>query len=209
MNHDSARTVRVGVVVAALLGLTACSGTRLTDVWRDPGYTGPPFRQVAVFVLGTDEAVRRLVEDEVTRRLPMSTRGIGGYGIVPEGERGDVEKARQRIHSAGFDGALIARLVGVEGKVPWTSGSLEQVPVSYRTLANYYVTSQQEAERSGLLSQRTIVRVQMNLYAVASETLVWSATSQTFNPSETRDVAGDIARVAVAELQKTGILSPE
>ena len=58
------------VALAALIGLTGCSGTRLTDIWRDPGYTGGPFRQVAVFVLGTDPVVRKLVEDEFVRRLP-------------------------------------------------------------------------------------------------------------------------------------------
>jgi hypothetical protein len=210
MMNDGPRNVIAGlVVIAALIGLTACSGTRLTDVWRDPGYTGGPFHQVAVFVLGTDEAVRRLVEDEMVRRLPMSTRGIGGYGIVPAAEEGDLDKARARLRNGGFDGAVIARLVGVEGPVPWAAGSLQQVPISYRTLGNYYVSTYQETEQSSVLSPPTVVRVQMNVYAVASEELIWSATSQTFNPDATRDVAGDVAKVVVAELQKVGILAAE
>ena len=49
----------------------------------------------------------------------------------------------------------------------------------------------------------------MNVYAVASEALVWSAASRTFNPDETRDVAGDVAKLAVEELQKVGILAAE
>ena len=77
---------------------------------------------------------------------------------------------------------MIARLVGVEGPQPWAAGSLQQVPVSYRTLANYYVNTYQETERVELLSAPTVVRVQMNVYAVASEALVWSAASRTFNP---------------------------
>jgi hypothetical protein len=163
---------------------------------------------VAVFVLGTDPAVRKLVEDEFVRRLPMSTRGIGGYGLVPEAEQGDIAKARERLRAGGFDGVMIARLVGVEGPRPWSAGSLQQVPVSYRTLENYYVTTYQEAERSSDL-RPTIVHVQMNVYVVASEALVWSAASRTFNPEETRDVAGDVAKVAVEELQKVGILAAE
>jgi hypothetical protein len=103
---------------------------------------------------------------------------------------------------------MIARLVGVEGPRPWSAGSLQQVPVSYRTLENYYVTTYQEAERSSDL-RPTIVHVQMNVYVVASEALVWSAASRTFNPEETRDVAGDVAKVAVEELQKVGILAAE
>ena len=150
MRNNSPRHVISGLVaLAALVALTSCSATRLTDVWRDPGYAGGPFRQVAVFVLGADEAVRKLVEDEIVRRLPMSTRGVGGYGIVPEAERGDIDKARDRLRAGGFDGAMIARVVGVEGPVPWAAGSLQQVPVSYRTLGNYYVNTYQETERAG------------------------------------------------------------
>ena len=209
MNAGARNVIRSLSVLALLVGLAACSGTRLSDVWRDPQYSGEPFRQVAVFVLGSDPAVRRLVEDEVVRRLPMNTRGIGGYGLVPDAERGDVEKALERLRAGGYDGAMIARLVGVDGPTPWATGSLKQVPVSYRTLSNYYVNATEEGERSSGLSTPTVVRVQMNVYAVASQALVWSAASRTFNPEETRDVAADMAKVAVEELQKAGLLSAE
>lgn len=209
MNAGARNVIRSLSVLALLVGLAACSGTRLSDVWRDPQYSGEPFHQVAVFVLGSDPAVRRLVEDEVVRRLPMNTRGIGGYGLVPDAERGDIEKALERLRAGGYDGAMIARLVGVDGPTPWATGSLKQVPVSYRTLSNYYVNATEEGERSSGLSAPTVVRVQMNVYAVASQALVWSAASRTFNPEETRDVAGDVAKVAVEELQKAGLLSAE
>lgn len=209
MNAGARNVIRSLSVLALLVGLAACSGTRLSDVWRDPQYSGEPFHQVAVFVLGSNPAVRRLVEDEVVRRLPMNTRGIGGYGLVPDAERGDVEKALERLRAGGYDGAMIARLVGVDGPTPWATGSLKQVPVSYRTLSNYYVNATEEGERSSGLSAPTVVRVQMNVYAVASQALVWSAASRTFNPEETRDVAGDVAKVAVEELQKAGLLSAE
>jgi hypothetical protein len=209
MNAIGRDVIRTLAVLALLTGLAACSTTRLSDVWRDPQYSGEPFKQVAVFVLGTDPAVQRLVEDEVVRRLPMNTRGIGGYGLVPDTERGDVEKAVEKLRAGGYDGAMIARLVGVDGPTPWATGSLKQVPVSYRTLSNYYVNVSEETQRTGALSAPTVVRVQMNVYAVASQALVWSAASRTFNPEETRDVAGDVAKVAVEDLQKAGILSPE
>jgi hypothetical protein len=209
MRHDRCRFATPALLTIVLLfGLTACTGTRLSDVWRDPNYQAGPFHQVAVFVLGADPAVQRLAEDEVVRRLPMSTRGISGTGMMPEAERGDIEKARQRLLASGYDGVLIGRLVSVEGPRPWASGSLQQVPVSYRTLSNYYISSYEEAQRD-LLQRPTIVRVQMNVYVIQSEALVWSASSQTFNPESTRDVAGDVGKLAVEDLQKAGILESE
>ena len=210
MRNLGVRHVIPGLLAAgALLGLAACTGTRLSDVWQDPSYAAGPFHQVAVFVLGADPAVQRMAEDEVVRRLPMSTRGISGSGMMPEAERGDIDKARERLRAGGFDGVVIARLIGVEGPQPWAAGSLQQVPVSYRTLSNYYVSSYQETEKASLLQRPTVVRVQMNLYAVATEALVWSASSRTFNPQATRDVAGDVGKMAVEELQRAGILDAE
>jgi hypothetical protein len=209
------RTIRrdwpviAGLVASiALFALSACSATRVTDVWTDPGYSGGPLHQVAVFVLGTDEAIRDLVENEFARRLPMSTRGIGGHGFVPAAEQGDIEKVRARIQAAGFDGVIIGRVVGVEGPQRWAPGSLQQLPQSYRTLDNYYVATYQETERSPFQAN-TVVRVQTNVYAVASQALIWSAASQTFNPEEARDAAGDLAKAVVAQLQKAGILAAE
>ena len=210
MRDLGARHLTPGLVaVVMLFGLTACTGTRLSGVWRDPDYTAGPFHQVAVFVLGADPAVQRLAEDEVVRRLPMSTRGMSGSGIVPDAERGDIDKARARLRAGGFDGVLIARLVSVEGPRPWASGSLQQVPVSYRTLSNYYVSSNEETVQQSSLLSPTVVRLQMNLYAVTSEALVWSASSRTYNPQATRDIAGDVGKIAVEELQKAGILDSE
>src|SRR5215510_1750795 len=157
MRNKGMRNALSGILaMVVLLGITACTGTRLSDVWRDPNYAAAPFRQVAVFVLGADPAVQRLAEDEVVRRLPMGTRGISGSGIMPEAERGDIEKARARLRAGGYDGVMIARLVGVDGPQPWASGSLQQVPVSYRTLSNYYVSSYQEAEKANLLQRPTV-----------------------------------------------------
>ena len=53
------------------------------------------------------------------------------------------------------------------------------------------------------------MRIQTNVYAVASESLIWSGSSQTFNPEATREVAGDVAKVVVERLQKAGILSED
>ena len=160
-------------------------------------------------MLGADEAVRKLVEDEIVRRLPMSTRGIGGYGIVPEAERGDIDKARDRLRAGGFDGALIARVVGVEGPVPGRPAASSKC--RSRTAPSETTTSTHTRRPSGraFFRLRRWVRAQLNVYAVATEALVWSAASRTFNPQETRDVAGDVAKVAVEDLQKAGILAAE
>jgi hypothetical protein len=88
MRNDGARNVVSGlVVVAAVIGLASCSAARLTNVWKDPGYSGGPLRQVAVFVVGTDATVHRVTEDAFVQRLPASTRGLPATGSFPPRSR--------------------------------------------------------------------------------------------------------------------------
>jgi hypothetical protein len=202
---------RRGVIarVAAVLALTSlvgCSATRLSDVWKDPGYDAAPLRNVAVFVLGSDPGLQRLAEDEFVRRLPMNTRGMGGYGLVPTAEQGDLEKVRARLRAGGFDGAIVARVTGVDGASPGASGGVERIPVSYRTLADYYASTSPPPGPADAPAP-TSLRVQTNVYTVASESLIWSGSSRTFRPDVAREAAGDVAKAVVEHLQQAGILS--
>jgi hypothetical protein len=195
------------VAVLALTSLVGCSATRLSDVWKDPGYSGAPLRNVAVFVLGADAGVRRLTEDEFVRRLPMNTRGFGGYGLVPMAEQADLERVRAQLRAGGFDGAIVARLTGVDGGASGAHG-VERIPISYRTLGDYYASASQSLAQPGSGAPAT-VRVQTNVYAVASENLIWSGSSRTFNAEVVREAAGDVAKAVVEHLQQAGILSED
>lgn len=53
------------------------------------------------------------------------------------------------------------------------------------------------------------MRIQTHVYAIASESLLWSGVSRTSNPDAIREVAGDVAKVVVEELQKAGLLSED
>ena len=205
MRHGGVRAVRPRILaLAALLGLVSgCSTTILGDVRKEP-YGGAPLRNVAVFVLGTDPAVRRYAEEEFVRRLPMNTWGIAGDSLVPVAEQGDLEKVRSRLRASRFDGAIVARLTGIDG-----APSAKPAPAQGGSLGDYYASTYKELERPDGSRSFTTVRIQTNVYAVATESLIWSGSSRTFNPDAVRDVAGDVAKAVVEQLQKARILSED
>ena len=81
----------------------------------------------------------------------MSTRGMGGYGIVPEAEQSDVGKARDRLRAGGFDGAMIARLgrrggpAALVGRQPPAGAALVPHP---RELLRHHLPGDRAVERS-------------------------------------------------------------
>ena len=200
MRNDGTWNVISGLlVVAAVTGLASCSAARLTNVWKDPGYSGGPLRQVAVFVVGPDATVHRVAEDALVQRLPASTRGSAGHGLVPVAEQGDVEKLRARLRDGGFDGAIVVQVGG--------PNSLRRLADPQRTLGEYYTAVYQDAQRASDARGDTTVRAQTLVYSVSSEAPIWSASSGTFSSAAAREVTEDVANAVVERLQKAGVLA--
>ena len=198
MKHDGARRIGARLLaVAALVALTACSATRLTDVRQEPGSAPGPFRQVVVFAFGADDAANRLTEDEFVHRLPATTRGASGHGLVPSAEQGDVARVRERLRTGGFDGAIVVRLVG----------SGEGGPGSSRTFGDAYVAAQQDAQRAGDAGRGEPVRLRALVYSVPADNLVWSASSRPIAPDDLREVTAGVARVVMERLKGAGFLA--
>jgi hypothetical protein len=185
------------VAVLALVGLSACSATRLGDVWTDPAQAGGPFRQVAVFAFGPDAAALRSVEDEFVLRLPATTRGVAGHGLVSQVEQGDVERVRARLRDGGFDGVMVV----------WMASGDEGGPIASRSFGDVYAAAQQAAQRTGDATRGGTVRLRTFLYSVASDALVWSAASRRFEPGDQRETTAGVARVVMERLQEAGLLA--
>jgi hypothetical protein len=199
MMNDGVRRLGARVLlVAALAALPACSATRLTDVWKDPGHTGGPFRQVAVFAFGSDDVGDRLTEDEFVHRLPATTRGTAGHGLVPRAEQGDVGRVRERLRAGGFDGVILV----------WTTAGAEagSRPVSYRTFGDTYAAMLQGANRTSA-DRRESARLHTLMYGVPDDALVWSATSRPVAPDDLREVTAGVARTVMERLQEAGLLA--
>jgi hypothetical protein len=208
MGNDGARNVVSGLVAAAaLVGLTSCSATRLTEVWKDPGYSGGPLRQVAVFVFGADANGRRVTEDAFVQRLPASTRGAAGNGLVPADEQADVDKVRARLQAGGFDGAILVQLVNVEEAQTWIPSVLQRTPAPQRTLGEQYTAAYQAGQRAGDGPADTTVRVQAHVYGVASQSPIWSGASRAINSTVVREMTEGVAEAVIERLQEAGVLT--
>jgi hypothetical protein len=205
MKGAGARLMRPRLLaVAALIGLTACSAARLTDVWQDPGHAGGPFRQVAVFAFGADDATNRLTEDEFVHRLPATTRGAAGHGLVPLAEQGDVARVRDRLRAGGFDGVIVVRMAGPDAG---SRGARDAGPDSSRTFGDAYLAAREGEQRAGDARRGGPVRLRTSLYGVPADALVWSAASRSAAPDELRETTAGVARNVMERLQEAGLLA--
>ena len=193
-------------VIAAGLGLASCSAsTSLKNSWRDPSFTGPlEFNKVLVVMVTKDGATRRTVEDAVVKRIiaRRHVEAVPSYTVLMDSDLRDKEHAKAIVEQAGFDGAVALRIVGVDKEVNYVPGSY---PSPYYNFWGYYDYAWPAVYDPGYLQTDTIVNVETLVYSVKDGKLVWTGTTETFNPSNIDDMVDGIASAVSSELAKQGL----
>ena len=187
--------VRVALAASAslvgLASMAACHATQLAAVWHDPAARPITFhRTVAVFAT-TDETLRRTIEDRLASRFPNA---VPSYRVLPgvgstSGDRATIVTA---LSEAGFDGAIVMRLVSVNDKVTYTPGTY-WYPSPY-TLSGYWSLAWAYPYDPGYVSVSTIYTVETEIYDVQSEKLIFGARSETTDPASMPKLVDSIMR---------------
>jgi hypothetical protein len=193
-------------ILVVLVLVSGCASTTLQTEWRDPGYTGAPFRKIFVIGLSArDITARRVFEDIMVSKLKAAGvqafpewQHLKGEGQAPEG---DVSAA---VQSTGADAVLMARLVAIDKQVQ-VSPVVVPGPAYggwYGPYAGWY---------SGWYAlpqiyQYDVVYVETTLFDTKTKRLVWSGTSRTVDPASVRQEAPGFADTIIGALQQAGLL---
>lgn len=186
------------LVLAGALALAGCATTEIADSWVDPALTTlPRFQKVFVAYLGGDAAAQRVAEDTMARHLKNST-ALRSYELFPDGRKVDPVAIRDQLRAAGCDGAAIMQLSRVEQEL---SASPGVYPSYYGSFGRYW------GAYSAPVDVRTdeIVHVVTNVYSLVEDKLLYSARSETFNPSSTAKMVEGIAEAIMADLEAKGL----
>jgi protein-S-isoprenylcysteine O-methyltransferase Ste14 len=191
------------LVVALALGSTlACATTKIETQWKDPAATARDlaFLQVVAIAQVDDETTRRVAEDELVRVLESrpkaqarGMRALPSYTFIATPELRDVAGMRAKVEAAGFDGAVVLRLVADGERVTYVPGRYE---TSWGRVVSY---------DPGYTQVDRIVRVETSLYSVTLGKRIWSGVSRTLNPTDLRDLVDEVASAVGAELAAQGL----
>jgi hypothetical protein len=197
---------RALILIAAGLTLASCSAsTSLKNSWRDPTVEGPlDFNKVLVVMVTKDAATRRTVEDALVKRITARRHvaAVPSYTMLMESDLTNKEHAKPIVEEAGFDGAIVMRIVGVDKEVNYVPGTY---PAPYYNFWGYYDYAWPAVNDPGYLQTDTIVNVETMVYSVKDGKLVWTGTTETFNPSNIDDMVEGIASAVSKELAKQGL----
>jgi hypothetical protein len=201
MRHPWRSFCSAGACALSLLGSACSTPTTETAVWQNPTYAATaPMRNVAVFAGHVNETERRTLEDSFVLALAAyGVRATPSYSVFPQGQvPGDQAAIRAALQQRGYDGALVSTMRGVTDQVNiqpssgWAGGFYGAFwgPGSYAYTDRF-------------------VKFETTLWNPQSGNMVWSAITQTENPTSGHDFATSLTGTVVPSLSQRGLIPPK
>lgn len=212
---QTSRTMRSVLVLATAAVVVSCASTSFRSTWKAPGAEPLNFKgkKVAALIVSAEEGVRYGAEDALAREITArGAVGVAAYTIVPKEVIQDKDKAKQFLEKAGVAGVVAMRVVGKEQEISQSPGTyrggLYWGRPYYGSLwgPGYWGYGWGSVYSPGYLRTDTIVSVEMLVYSLAQDKLVWAAQSETTNPSAVRPFIQDLTAKAADELKEAGLI---
>jgi hypothetical protein len=204
------------LLLIAVLWFAAANGnasTKVKESWKNPNYAGRPIK--TILALGMTNNLETRADFEVALANKMARPGIttiAGTDILlrPTADPIDMVYLREQITAYKIDAVVVCRLVKVKNKTIDVPGQPYVVPaVYYNSFYGYYGAVYPVVYTPDYLVKEKTVQVETNVYAMTPPDgeLIWTGTSDIFDPGSAHKVINELVESAVKELEKLDILS--
>ncbi len=190
-----------------LLSLSACRTTNLVESWVDPTYQAPPLKKILVIGIIKNQKNRYKFEDEFAKLITTESRtGIASYTLLADLEKsGTKENVLKIIEETGADGVMIVTTHGLISMQRTTPGSYDYVGGG-NGMYGYYNSSYAVIYNQGHTITDTLLRIDTKLFNAASEKIIWSGKTESFNPESAMEVINDLERLVIRDMRKSGVI---
>lgn len=203
---------QVSLMVAAVLLLSACANTKISQSWVDPDHK-KVYKDLLVIGIAESEQNRRAYESYFVEELKATgVEAVASYKLIKSNEKIDRETVGKATDGLGIDGVLVTHLLAVDEETIYRP-SMDYMPMYgggyYGGLYSYYPHVNTYVHRPGYYTTHETYTLETNLYDVESEELVWSAKTRTFSPESVDEVIVDLTRLLIADLKDKKLIQPK
>jgi hypothetical protein len=197
------------VSVAVIAGAAAGAGTTLTSTWRAPDARPGSFqgKKVVAMFVSQEEGLRRGIEGslaaELTRR---GAQGVPAFTLVPTAEIRDEAKAKARITESGAAGLVALRLVGQDKEMTGSPAMYYSTPGYGSMWGGYWGMGWGGVYDPGYVRTENIFHVEVLVYSLEQNKLVWAGQSRTTNPKTADKLVKEVVGKVADEIKKAGLV---
>jgi hypothetical protein len=186
------------------------ASTKLKVSWKNPNYSPRPLK--TILALGMSNNLENRADFEVALASKMARPGIttiAGTDILLRPTAGPINMTylKEQIAAYKIDAVVVCRLVKVKTDTVDVPGQPYFLPY-YTSFYGYYGAVYPVVYSPDYLVQEKTVQIETNVYAINSSDgeLIWTGTSDTFDPSSAHAVINGLVELVVKELEKLEIL---
>ncbi len=192
------------LVILGFSSLMACGpSTEMVKSWHEPGAIVSATGNQKILILGLvkDEASRRIVEDNLLKRL--GAKGVASYTIISSEmlKSAKEDELEQQLSKGGFTHILMVRLADIEKETSYVPGTTTGY---YGGYGRYYGYGAGMYSSPGYYQEDKNYFVETAVYSIAPNKLLWTGTTKSVNPSKMDKVINEIADVVGDKMKTDG-----
>lgn len=208
------KRIKISILFTTIVLLSACSSTKVTSSWTSPDATAINLSvkkiMVAALLPDRDRELQKSMERKLVQELnAKGINAVSAYAAYgPKYFPQDEQKAIVKLHEAGVDGVLTVVLLDKNKEEKYTPGTSRIAPVGfYRNWFGYYSTVYSRVYSPGYYTSANKYYWESNLYDLNPEKLLYSAQSQSFDPSSIAQLANDYSDKILTDMTKQGLVA--
>ncbi len=200
---------RISVALLAVVFLAGCYSTSLTNEWTNPRYESKKLNKIAVVVIMKSGVVRQEIETYMVDYLNKNgLNAVEGSRVLKDTSQLPEQKIEAMFNDAGIDAVLTMRKVAVDKQMNVVSPTVYPYPRAYyNRFYSYYYTSWDAFASPGYVRMDKTFRIENNLYEADNDEVIWTAVSNTMNPTGKQDLAQSIGKQIIRQFKKKGFIS--
>lgn len=207
------------ILLAFTLYFASCSSvTEVSGTWKKPATSAKRYTKIAVIGLSGDIVKRSAVENAVVKQLKANgINAVAGNTILPDNfvdsnndnkvDDAKKEQIAAELKKQGCDGAMTISLVNVKESEQYVPGTSFYTPYAgYYGFNSYYWGAYNMVNTPGYYVKNTNIFLASNFYDLSTEQLIWSAQTNTGNPTSLSDLANSYASTLVTDFLNAGVI---
>ena len=208
------KRILAGAVFILMLSsspLSVAKSTKLITSWKNPKYSGGTFKKVLVIGMSANPGRRADFEDALSASLAKpGVEIIPGNTILlrPDASSLNLDYIRTQIKEYKVDAVIVSRLVSIKDSVTYIPPDVIAPYPFYSSFYGYYSAIYPVVYSPGYLLEEKTVRIETNVYAIKppDSELIWTGTSDTFNPKDAQKVIKGVVKLVTEELTKDAVI---
>jgi len=188
------------LIFVLILGfiLTCSSSTQLENEWSDKSYNKEGFKKILIFGMATKSWKKKVFENEFrTAFKKYGIEAVSAWEELPASEKLNKETFEIYFKDQHIDAVLVASETGMSTKETMYGGGTSFVAVGFY---GFYVSTSPIYQVPGYLDEETVIYMDTKLFETTEGKLVWSATSQSYDPQTTSNVIKGVTYIVVDQL---------